>query len=149
TTNLKGEVTNYCRYNGGRVRQNTHVNQYFFSFRLIKGARHLKLSFSLGEDPKLAREKLNERWLHAKSQIEKLPEDPHPPLIQNNGKRDHHDSGQLPNDDALLIEVPRMVEAHDFCGLAASGLQVSANQNSLGQKHWFSRESFFLDYSLY
>jgi predicted Zn-dependent protease len=41
------------------------------------------------------------------------------------------------------------VHQHDFCGLYAAGTQVAATQNSKGQAHWFSRDSFFVDYSLY
>jgi predicted Zn-dependent protease len=40
------------------------------------------------------------------------------------------------------------VQGIDFTGIYAAGPVIRANCNSAGQRHWFSTETFFLDYSM-
>ena len=78
-----------------------------------------------------------------------LPEDPFVVPMQNNGKSDHHHAGELPSDEDVIECIATLTAGTDLTGLFASGPQIRAVRNSVGQDHWFSTETLFLDYSLF
>lgn len=148
-TTLSGEDTLYLRYNGGKIRQNTQVHQYEMSLRYRKENKTMSLSWSFENNKELAiktaLESLN--WLRKECAL--IPDSDHLTPIENLGHSENNFKGQLPSDLQAIEDIAAAAESHDFCGFAALGSQTYANQNSKGQSHWFSKESFFVDFSMY
>jgi predicted Zn-dependent protease len=144
---LAGERSHFMRLNRAKVRQSGTVTDAEVTLRLSSQQRTATLSLPFtgqAEDQTATLAALDE----LRQELPQLPEDPYLVLPQNYGSSHEIYPGQLlsPADapDAIL---PR-VQGVDFTGIYASGEIVRANANSAGQRHWFSTETFFLDYSM-
>lgn len=147
--NLHAEDSLFVRFNGGKVRQNTQVEQKNLGLLLQKNGKTAHLNFSISgnasEDKKRA-----DHWLsQARKECELLPVDPYQVLLKNNGSSDNTHRGSLLQAEELIPAVANAASDSDFAGLYSGGPLISANKNSEGQSHWFANENFFLDYSLY
>ncbi|WII73553.1 metallopeptidase TldD-related protein [Bdellovibrio sp. 22V] len=147
--NLHAEESLFVRFNGNKVRQNTHVEQRSLSLLLQKKGKTANLSFSItgqaDEDRKRA-----DFWLkQARQECDYLPEDPYQVPLQNNGTSDTTVKGALLPDEKVITSITTPAEGADLAGLYCAGPLISANKNSKGQSHWFANENFFVDYSLY
>jgi predicted Zn-dependent protease len=149
TLKLDAEDQDYVRFNGGRVRQATAVRQLRlkldYQARQRRSSQTLTLTGQTGPD----RQTLDAGLERLRRECEVLPPDPWITPLQNHGQSRVHHAGALPPLAGLIDELASQGQAHDFTGLLAQGSLVRANRNSLGQSHWFSAESLFIDYSLY
>ena len=146
---LSGEETIYIRYNGGQVRQNTQVHQYSVNLVYKKGRQVLSHSWPFAEDPSRSLVDGKNYLQFLRDESKTIAESPYEPEIVHHGRSEVDLKGQLPTLETIFHDIHEACAGTDFCGLVASGKQVSAIQNSKGQFHWFSKESFFVDYSLY
>lgn len=149
TLNLHAEESLFVRFNGNKVRQNTHVEQRSLGLTLQKGGKTANVSFSItgNKDKDLARA---QDWLgKARQECELLPEDPYQVPMKNNGTSDNTHAGHLLSDEKVIAAITTPAQGTDLAGLYCGGPLISANKNSLGQSHWFATENFFMDYSLY
>ncbi len=146
---LSGEDTIYIRYNAGQVRQNTQVHQYSLTLVYKKGKKVLHQSWSMIADVSQAVQEAKKYLYFLREQAVLIAESPFEPEMADHGKSDVDHKGNLPSPESIFQEIHEASQGTDFCGLVASGKQVVAIQNSKGQFHWFSKESFFVDYSLY
>lgn len=147
--NLHAEESLFVRFNGNKVRQNTHVEQRSLGLLLQKNGRAAHISFSItgqeAEDKKRA-----DQWLaEARKECGLLPADPFLVPLQNNGTSDQTFKGSLLADEQVIAAITGPGAGTDLAGLYCGGPLISANKNSLGQSHWFATENFFVDYSLY
>ncbi len=147
--NLNAEESLFVRFNGNKVRQNTHVEQRTLGLLLQKDGKTAHVSFSITgqaeEDKKRA-----DFWLsQARKECDLLPEDPYQVPIKNNGTSDSTFKGALLPDDQVISAITNPAQGTDLAGLYCGGPLISANKNSQGQSHWFATENFFMDYSLY
>jgi predicted Zn-dependent protease len=149
STSLSGEDTFYLRYNGGKIRQNTQVHQYEMGVTYKKENKVLSHQWSLENNFEKARAEALEKIKWIRSQAVGLPDFPFPPAIENKGSSDSEFKGKLPTPEQVMKDIAEAVGSQDFCGLVASGSQTQATENSKGQSHWFSKESFFVDFSMY
>lgn len=147
--NLHAEESLFVRFNGSKVRQNTHVEQKSLGLLLLKNGRTANLNFSItgniDEDIKQA-----DHWLsEARKECDLLPEDPYQVPLQNNGFSDSTYKGSLLPAEQVISAISKPIQGTDLAGLYSGGHLISANKNSGGQSHWFANENFFLEYSLY
>ena len=146
---LSAEQTLFIRLNGGRVRQNTDVEQKQLQIQLQAEGRTvnrgLPLTGNLEHDLSFAHEELAQ----ARADLKHLPADPFQVAMKNNGASEQDFEGHFPAPATLIKELLEPAVGLDFSGLFCGGYVIAANQNSLGQRHWFSTKSFFMDYSLY
>jgi predicted Zn-dependent protease len=147
--NLNAENSTFVRFNGNKVRQNTSVEQTTLSLQLQSQSRTTQIAFSLTghseEDIRRGR-----HWLaEARKECAQLPEDPYQVRLSNNGLSEVLFKGELLPPPAAIEAVVKPAQGSDLAGLYCAGPVISANKNSKGQSHWFSTESFFMDYSLY
>jgi predicted Zn-dependent protease len=147
--NLTAEAQTYVRFNHSRVRQATGIVQRNLELTFQKAGRHTGYSFDL--TGQLEGDLRTLRWLieRARIEVQCLPEDPLLVPMQNHGTSDHHFPGELPEDGELIAAMAESTTRTDFAGLLAMGPQVRASRNSLGQSHWFSTASLFVNYSLF
>lgn len=149
TLKLDAENQDYVRFNGGRVRQATAVNQIRLRLDFQAAQRRtshtLTLSGQSADDHALVRSVIE----RLRQEAFALPPDPWVISLQNHGISHNHHTGELPPTPQLIAELASWGRDSDFTGLLAQGTLIRANRNSRGQNHWFSCENLFVDYSLY
>lgn len=147
--NLHAEDSLFVRFNGNKVRQNTHVEQQSLTLLLQKNNRSAQITFSITGQATEDLQRANQ-WLEvARQECEHLPEDPFLVPLKNNGTSDNTVKGSLLPDEQVIAAITGPAGDADLAGLYCAGPIISANKNSLGQSHWFATENFFMDYSLY
>ncbi|WP_413288798.1 TldD/PmbA family protein [Bdellovibrio sp. HCB337] len=149
TVYFRGEDTDFIRWNQSKVRQNTSVNQKELSFELQKAGRKLKKSFSAQGSAEWDLIEAQRLLKEAREEAVALPQDPYLVPFANNGTSESIFRGELLTGEKLIQAIAKPMAAHDMAGLYAGGTIETGNCNSLGQSHWFTNESFFMDYSLY
>lgn len=149
TLELIGEQSQFTRFNGGKVRQTGSVVDGTLNLSLKadqRGAfREIPFTGELESDRPLLLMALED----LRQELPQLPEDPY--LVKPVGEATSHEvhSGQLLNPDAVVAAILPEVTRVDFTGIYAGGVLLRAYADSAGQRHWFSTESFALDYSLF
>jgi predicted Zn-dependent protease len=145
----QGENSDFVRFNRGRVRQPGSVDQRAASIRLIRGARHASSGVTLSSDASLDRERVAAAVQALRAALPDLPDDPF--LLYNTEPRSSErvDQQALPPSDEVVERILDGAERYDFVGLYAAGRIYRGFASSLGQKNWFERSSFNLDFSLY
>ncbi len=147
--NLNAEQSTYLRFNQAQVRQNTSVDQKFLSLQFQSRNRKIVLQTTISGDSENDRKMLSALLERAREESHVLPEDPFIVPIQNRGESRKHHPGQLPTASQAIESIVSASKGSDMVGFYAGGPVVRATRNSAGQKHWFSTESFFMDYSLF
>jgi len=145
----QGEDSDFVRFNRGRVRQPGSVNQRGASIRLIRGARHASSGVTLSGDASLDRERVAAVVQALRAALPDLPDDPF--LLYNTEPKSGEsvDQQALPPSDEVVERILDRAARFDFVGLYAAGRVYRGFASSLGQRNWFERSSFNLDFSLY
>ncbi|XGC81449.1 TldD/PmbA family protein [Bdellovibrio bacteriovorus] len=147
--NLHAEESLFVRFNGNKVRQNTHVEQRHLSLLLQHQGKTANISFSITGDVKEDIKRADHWLAQARKECDLLPEDPFQVPLKNNGVSDSTFKGKLLHDEEVIASITKPAAGTDLAGLYCAGPLISANKNSEGQSHWFATENFFMDYSLY
>ena len=143
-----GEASDFVRFSGSRVRQAGSVEQQTVGVRLIQGQRQACSQLTLtgrAEDRRALRREVEA----LRAMLPLLPEDPH--LLYATDVRSTEDvrRGRLPSPDGAMAALEAVGLGRDMVGLYASGRLWRGFANSLGQRNWFARDSFHLDWSFY
>ncbi len=146
---LIGEDQTYLRFNDARLRQATGVRQANLSVNFQAYSRKLSFAFDLTGHLEQDSAILDSLLRRARQESQVLPEDPYVVSMQDHGTSEEVHLGRLPDPESVAEFVARYSGGTGFTGLFASGLQFRAVCNSSGMDHWFSSESYFLDYSLF
>jgi predicted Zn-dependent protease len=149
TASLTGEDSSFLRLSQALVRQNTLVEQYSLSLQFIIQKRKITYELALTQNKEADQNRILSLLERARQEAQILPEDPFVVIPENNGTSDVHHAGSLLSPTDALDAISTAAAGSDFVGLYAAGTVFRGSQNSVGQKHWFSSESFFMDYSLY
>jgi len=148
TISFSSENTQFIRFSQSKIRQIGLVDDSSLELELIHNNRTCGESFTLSGDTDADIQSATNLLSNLRTEIVQLPEDPYIVLPENNGSScDIHTGKLLSVDDAADALTPAM-QGVDLAGIFASGKIYRGNSNSLGQKHWFSTETFSLDYSL-
>lgn len=145
---LKAEDSQFIRFNNAKVRQSGIVIDGQVSLKLIMNQRVASASFPLTGDKDIDLNNALDNLTFLRSEIAILPDDPYIVLPQNQGSSHEVYEGNLLSSEEAISAILTPVQNMDFTGYYAGGSIIRANYNSLGQKHWFSTDSFFIDYSL-
>jgi predicted Zn-dependent protease len=149
TLYLKAEQSDFIRFNGGAVRQATHVTQGYATLAVVQGARRIEATLSLSGRIETDRDALLEQRGVLLQQLPDVPEDPYLLLPDEVGASSRHETGALPSAEALVRAVGTAARGLDFVGFYAGGPVVRAFADSRGQRHWHHVESFHFDWCLY
>lgn len=147
--NLDAEQSVFIRFNNSRVRQHTHVQQIILALQLQNDSKTTSISLSLSGRSEEDLGRVLGALELARKECQQLPQDPYAVAVTNNGQSKSVFEGQLLSDDKTIDAILSESQGVDMAGLYCAGPIISANRNSKGQDHWFSTESFFMDYSLY
>ena len=146
---LIGEQSQFIRFNHAKVRQTGCVSDGELQLTLMQHQRNGFRSFPFIGDWETDWQQAQLALADLREEVPQLPDDPYLVLPQGNAtSREAHTGQLLPPDSAVASILPE-VEGLDFTGIYAGGLLVRAYADSVGQKHWFSTQSFALDYSLF
>lgn len=149
TAFVSGEDSDFCRFNGAKVRQAGSVKQSKLELRLIDGRRNaqgeLSLSGVRGED--------EQRVLHMlgllREQLKQLPEDPYLLYATEVHSSERRQISDFPDSAEVVSRIVAQAKGVDLVGIYASGSLYRGFANSLGQRNWFETANFNFDFSLY
>ncbi len=151
---LSAESSQFVRINGARVRQSGLVEDAHLGFTFVlrsqqgelrQASRTITLSGLSYVDQESVR-----GALHAlQKEVPMLPVDPFAQLPKNPGSSHAEKKGALLPVEAAAETLLTPLKGVDLAGIYAAGPVVRAMANSAGLSHWFSTETFSLDYSLY
>jgi predicted Zn-dependent protease len=141
---LEGEDSVFTRFNGGQVRQTGAVRDARYELSFFREGKTCWRSFPSGGDGDRLR--ATEVLQELRSEIDQLPVDPYAVLPEALHTSSHGQTGQFPTDPAAILAA---TQGLDFTGLYACGTVVRGYADSVGCTHWFSTETFTLDYSLF
>ena len=145
---LAGEKSHFIRFNRARVRQAGKVIDSSVKLGLIDHGRSVHTTFPLTGNAAVDLAAALENFSYLRQEIVQLPQDPYLVIPENQGSSREVYPGNLLAPESAVSEILPAVQGLDFTGFYASGEVVRAHHNSVGQKHWFATESFFLNYSL-
>ncbi len=152
TLNLRGESTHFCRMNNAKIRQNGTVMDQSLSIQLQKNkAGELRTAtedFSLSKNFDQDSDQTASALRTLRSEIETLPADPFTSLPESTSTSESVESGTLLNPSDAPEKILSKHTDLDLTGIYSSGSMVRGTATSTGAMHWFSTDSFLLDYSI-
>ncbi len=146
---IHSEESQFIRFNGARVRQNTHVHQHELALRYQKNQRTLRVNLSLTLDFDQDLQKILSILQDCRDQLPRIDIHPQFVAICNHGQSQSIKKVVRPNDEEMLKTIIECFGSADMAGLYCSGPLRQISINSKGQFHYFENDFFFLDYSIY
>lgn len=151
--NLAAEDSLFLRFNAGRLRQNTEVQQATLALALQARGRSVDRQCTLSGRPERDLPAVLALLREARADAALLAPDPYQVALRDEGRSHALFEGQLPTAahamQAVAAPDQAQGQALDLAGLYAGGGVLRGHRSSCGSAHWFGTQSFFLDYSLY
>jgi predicted Zn-dependent protease len=146
---LTGEQSQFVRFNRAKIRQAGCINDGELKLTLMGDRRTAFHSFPFTGNWQTDWQQAQVALADLRQEVPQLPEDPYLVLPEGSAtSRDVH-TGKLLQPEAAAAAILPEVAGLDFAGIYAAGSLIRAYADSVGQKHWFTTESFSLDYSLF
>ena len=145
---FSGESSLFIRFNNAKIRQIGHVDNAIISLNLMKNNRSCRGNYTLQGNIKVDINNIIQELSELRKEVVQLPEDPYLVLPKNYGSTHEINHANILQNDNIINSIVPIVQGIDFTGIWASGTIYRGSANSLGQRHWFSTESYSLDYSL-
>jgi len=149
TAYLRGEESDFVRISQGQVRQAGHVAERELTVALADGQRQACATVDLTGVPRSDRALLAEQLVQLRQTLPQIPEDPYlnaPDVVRSTS--DVHPT-VLPEPAEALAELLASARDLDLVGLWASGPVYAGFASSAGQRNWFERATFHVDWSLH
>lgn len=143
------EHSHFIRFNHGRVRQASQVQQINLTLRLIQGDRHASQTLSLTGYPSHDVDQVGAALQQLRSLLAVLPADPYLLLDLTAFTDERTGEGYLPDADALIEQLVTLSDGLDMVGLYAGGPIYRGFASSWGSHGWHVSVSASLDFSLY
>lgn len=151
--NFSGEVSDFVRFNGGRVRQAMTVRQAQLDLALVAHGRRDTTAVTLTGEPSTDRDAVGRALAAMRTELARLPADPYLLYATEAQDSERVERGRLPQAaeavDAIVGAAERDGVRDDLVGIFASGPVCRGFANSFGARHWHQVESFNFDWSLY
>ncbi|MEH2043879.1 TldD/PmbA family protein [Nostoc sp.] len=149
TVRLSSEISQFTRFNHAKVRQTGCVADGWIELTLMKEQRNSVRQFPFTGNWEVDWQFAYTALQELRGELILLPIDPYLVLPSgNNISREIH-YGNLLAAETVVPTVLELVAELDFTGIYAGGVVIKAYGDSSGQKHWFTTDSFTLDYSLF
>jgi predicted Zn-dependent protease len=149
TASYESEITDFARFNGGRVRQPGTVRQAGLSLDLIQGTRHAISCLTLTGDTAQDIPRVRQALADLRATLADAPEDPY--LLYATEVRSSRSvrAGRLIESGAAIEAIVDAARGLDLVGIYAAGRIGRGFANSFGQRNWHEVENFNFDWSLY
>jgi predicted Zn-dependent protease len=146
---LSGEDSLFTRFNCAQVRQSGTVRDVRCTLKLLKDGRTCWQKFPCTGEVEIDRLQAQQALADLRGQISQISPDPYLvlPVGQEHSVSDRQ--GDLLAADTVATTILSAVAGLDFTGLYAAGVNLRGYADSNGQEHWFSADTFTLDYSLF
>ncbi|MBW4634599.1 MAG: TldD/PmbA family protein [Iphinoe sp. HA4291-MV1] len=149
TIKLSSERSQFTRFNHAKVRQTGCVADGSIELTLMQNQRSSFRQFPFTGDREVDWQLAYKALQELREELPQLPLDPYLVLPSGtNTSREVH-FGNLLADEIVVPTVLEQVAELDFAGIYAGGVVIKAYADSNGQKHWFSTDTFSLDYSIF
>ena len=145
---IDGENSQFIRFSQSKVRQAGLVDDASLSISFIKDERTCSGSFTLTGNTQTDEKTAFTELERMKDEVVTLPKDPFVILPEDTGSSRADHRGSLLNQESTVSALSPSMQGVDLAGIWASGCIYTGNANSAGQKHWFSTDTFSMDYSL-
>ena len=149
TCTFASEVSDFVRFNQSRVRQAGHVIQHSLTLDFIEGRRHAAAELTLSGNLASDCARLNSLVQELRAVLTQVPEDPFLHYASGVSSSERHYPNTLPAREAALENILAAGQGRDLVGIYAGGAIHTGFANSLGQRNWYTRHSFNLDWSFY
>jgi predicted Zn-dependent protease len=149
TLQLIGEDSQFVRFNRGRVRQTGLVTDGILTLTLMSDQSTAYRELPFWGDGATDLPQLQAALAELREELPQLPKDPHLVLPTGDAGSRTSQTGRLLPPTETVAAILTGVNGLDFTGFYAAGSLVRAYADSAGQQHWFSTETFCLDYSLF
>jgi len=146
---FQGESSDFVRMTQGKVRQPGSVSQRSLSVDFIRGQRHAGGTVGVSGDAALDRERVTALVKNLRDALGHVPDDPFHLYNQSSDQTEVKRDDVLPDAGDVTAHVLDRARGLDFVGIYAAGRVYRGFASSFGQRNWFERPSFHLDFSLY
>ncbi len=147
--NLRGETSDFVRYNRTRIRQLGSVRQARLQLTLVSNQRQASAAMDLCADPDADRARLRAALAELRTQQAILPEDPYLNLASDLNDTDRAEAGRLPDVSEVTTCIADAFDGLDMTGIWACGDHVAGFANTFGQRNWHAVGSFNFDWSVH
>jgi predicted Zn-dependent protease len=144
-----GEESLFLRFNYGKARQVTSLNQGIANLTFNENSRTLNYKIQITGVNEIDSPRMEGALGFCREKVKSLPEDPFLGPLENNGVTNEYFRGNLPSIQSLSKNLFESANGLDFTGCFTMGTIQRANFNSKGQNHFFSTQNFQVDYSFY
>ncbi len=149
TLNMSAEESLFTRFTQSKIRQITSVSQGDLEFTLQEGNKKLSCAFGFTGDKTYDLEIALDLLKQSQKDLPDQTEDINTIALKDNGSSCEEKKANLLDIYKSSNSFLKPLESIDGAGLYVSGPVARANANNLGQNHFYSTESFYVDYSLY
>ncbi|WP_414527926.1 TldD/PmbA family protein [Nodularia chucula] len=149
TVRLTSEQSQFTRFNHAKVRQTGLVADGSITLTLMENQRSSFRTFPFTGNWDIDQETTSTALLELREELTVLPIDPYLVLPSGNNRSREVNSGKLLATESVVPTLLELVSDLDFTGMYAGGVVIKAYGDSQGQKHWFTTDTFTLDYSLF
>jgi predicted Zn-dependent protease len=143
------ELSDFIRFNEGRVRQSGRVSQSSMTVRLIDGQRQAYASFTLCGDLSADTQAIDQTLAALREGLRDAPDDPHLLYDTTVWSASTQRAGTLPSPEILALVVARGARGLDFVGFYAGGTIARGFASSIGSRGWYEVENFNFSWSLF
>ena len=146
---IAAETSTFIRFNHGKVRQATHVDQCNAAVSVVHGGRRATGGVTLSGDTKIDVASLLAERDALAAQLVLVPEDKYLLLPDTVTSTTRASDAQLPSAVQVIDAVERHAGGTDFVGHYVGGPVVRAFADTRGQRNWHSIASFHFEWSVY
>ena len=149
TLGYNAEQSQFVRFNHAKVRQAGEVAQAGALLRLVRDGRQAEQQFTLGDDPTLDRQRLQEALAQLRQTLPLLAPDPYLQLDESTWRSHSEQAQPLPPLTEVLALIAREAGDLDLVGIYAAGPIYRGFASSFGAFGWHQANSFNMDWSLF
>jgi predicted Zn-dependent protease len=146
---LSGEDSLFTRFNHAQVRQSGTVRDVRCTLKLFKDGRTCWQNFPCTGNIEIDLQQAHQTLANLRQQVIQLSPDPYLVLPSGQDQSSSNQQGHLLSPATAATDILSAVKGLDFTGLYAAGTSLRGYADSNGQQHWFSADTFTLDYSLF
>ncbi|MEM1394625.1 MAG: TldD/PmbA family protein [Cyanobacteria bacterium P01_H01_bin.150] len=146
---LNRERSQFTRFNRAKVRQTGIVTDGWVELTLMDNQRSAFRVFPVSGNWEVDSKQAFSCLQDLREELPLLPIDPYLVLPSGDETTREIHSGNLLADEDVAKTILEAVTEFDFTGFYAGGIISQGYADSGGKKHWFSTETFTLDYSIF
>ncbi|TFG85171.1 MAG: hypothetical protein E4H20_01020 [Spirochaetales bacterium] len=141
------ERSAFMRFNNCKVRQTGTVEQAYLGMKLFRGAKTLSFQLGLSGIQDEDADRVATAIGSTRATMGLLPDDPYQVVPEAADSSDAHYEGSLLPESDIPARILDPAKGLDFTGVYSQGSICRGAANSAGARHWFSTETFLVNYS--